>query len=69
MLMRAMLDWCRTNRFITVALHTTDDGQPLYESLGFEPTTEMRLHLVTKPTARKSAAARRLKTPRRGRRT
>ena len=65
MLMRAMLDWCRSNGFITVALHTTDDGRSLYESLGFEPTTEMRLHLVTKPPARKSASARRMKTHRR----
>jgi len=26
-------------------LHAINDGRPLYETLGFEPTTEMRLKL------------------------
>jgi len=28
-----------------ISLHASPFGRPLYESLGFEPTNEMRLHL------------------------
>ena len=28
-----------------VATRASDDGRPLYESLGFEPTNEMRINL------------------------
>lgn len=44
-LMQAMIDWCRAEGFRTVELHASDDGRPLYESLGFQPTNEMRLVL------------------------
>jgi GNAT superfamily N-acetyltransferase len=44
-LMQAMIAWCREQDFAGVALHASDQGRPLYESLGFEPTTEMRLKL------------------------
>ena len=44
-LMQTMIDWCREEGFINVSLHASDQGRPLYESLGFEPTTEMRLKL------------------------
>src|SRR5690242_16994145 len=44
-LMRTMIDWCRKEGFAAVYLHASHDGRPLYESLGFEPTTEMRLKL------------------------
>ncbi len=37
------LDWCRTNGVRNVILHASDEGRPLYESLGFERTNEMRL--------------------------
>jgi hypothetical protein len=40
-----MIDWCRTQGFMNVTLHASDKGRPLYESLGFEPTNEMRLDL------------------------
>ena len=44
-LMRTMIDWCRNEGFAFVYLHSSKDGRPLYEGLGFEPTTEMRLKL------------------------
>ena len=44
-LMQTMIAWCRKQGFAGVALHASDQGRPLYESLGFEPTTEMRLKL------------------------
>ena len=44
-LMEAALDWCRTHGIRTVILHSSDDGRALYESLGFQPTNEMRLLL------------------------
>ncbi len=44
-LMATMIDWCRQEGYAAVYLHASDDGRPLYESLGFEPTTEMRLKL------------------------
>ena len=44
-LMRTMIDWCREQGFAAVYLHSSEDGRPLYEALGFEPTTEMRLKL------------------------
>jgi len=44
-LMERIIEWCRAEGFGTVLLHASDDGRPLYESLGFEPTNEMRLRL------------------------
>jgi GNAT superfamily N-acetyltransferase len=44
-LMQIMIDWCRTEGFAAVYLHASKDGRSLYEALGFEPTTEMRLKL------------------------
>ena len=44
-LMRTMIDWCRNQGLAMVYLHASNDGRALYESLGFEPTTEMRLKL------------------------
>jgi GNAT superfamily N-acetyltransferase len=37
--------WCRAQGYAAVSLHATDDARPLYESLGFLPTNEMRLEL------------------------
>jgi GNAT superfamily N-acetyltransferase len=42
-LMEAALDWCRQNGIDTVILHAAPAGRTLYESLGFQPTNEMRL--------------------------
>lgn len=44
-LMEAVLGWCRENRIDTVILHASPSGRTLYESMGFTPTNEMRLHL------------------------
>lgn len=44
-LMQTMIDWCRKEGFVNVSLHASKFGRPLYESMGFEPTTEMRLKL------------------------
>jgi GNAT superfamily N-acetyltransferase len=44
-LMQAMIAWCAGEGFARVALHASDDGRHLYESLGFEPSNEMRLKL------------------------
>lgn len=41
--MRLMLEWLRQEGFAGVALHASPEGKVLYESLGFQPTNEMRL--------------------------
>lgn len=42
-LMKTMIAWCKDNGFLKVGLHASDEGRPLYESLGFKPTNEMQL--------------------------
>jgi len=44
-LMGTMIQWCRENGFVNVALHASDEGRKLYEQLGFNPTNEMKLEL------------------------
>jgi GNAT superfamily N-acetyltransferase len=44
-LTETILGWCREQAFQWVYLHASEEGRPLYESLGFEPATEMRLRL------------------------
>jgi ribosomal protein S18 acetylase RimI-like enzyme len=44
-LMHTIIDSCREEGFTHVSLHASKDGRALYESLGFEPTSEMRLRL------------------------
>jgi GNAT superfamily N-acetyltransferase len=46
-LMRTALDWCGANAIDHVMLHSSADGRHLYESLGFTPTNEMRLLLLS----------------------
>jgi GNAT superfamily N-acetyltransferase len=41
-LMDTMLAWCRAQEMRYLYLHASDEGRPLYESLGFELTNEMR---------------------------
>jgi GNAT superfamily N-acetyltransferase len=36
------VEWCRANGIGTVILHASDEGRELYQSLGFQPTNEMR---------------------------
>ncbi len=50
-LMRTMIDWCRQQKFAAVYLHASKDGRHLYQSLGFEPTNEMKLK-ISSQTAR-----------------
>lgn len=45
LVMDAILAWCREAGLRTVYLHASDAGRPLYEALGFESTSEMRLRL------------------------
>jgi GNAT superfamily N-acetyltransferase len=45
LVMRGIIDWCRAEGLTMVRLHASDAGRPLYESMGFEPTNEMRLVL------------------------
>jgi GNAT superfamily N-acetyltransferase len=44
-LMDAALGWCLLSKVHTVILHSSDDGRRLYESMGFQPTNEMRIML------------------------
>ena len=41
-------DWCGTQGIHVVILHASDQGRPLYEALGFQPTNEMRVFLTRK---------------------
>jgi hypothetical protein len=45
--MHTMIEWCRKQGLVHVTLHASDKGRPLYQSLGFVPTNEMRLDLRT----------------------
>jgi GNAT superfamily N-acetyltransferase len=48
-LMAEVIDWCQAQHLTELYLHASDEGRALYESLGFEPTTEMRLCLDEQP--------------------
>jgi GNAT superfamily N-acetyltransferase len=41
-LMRVLMEWATAQGADRVVLHASDAGRPLYESLGFGPTNEMR---------------------------
>lgn len=43
MVMNEMLRWCDANQIDLVTLTASDEGRPLYESLGFFGSAEMRL--------------------------
>lgn len=45
-LLEAMVEWSRAEGLPALFLHASADGRPLYEDLGFEPTSEMRLFLT-----------------------
>jgi GNAT superfamily N-acetyltransferase len=45
-IVQAAVDSCRGREMTAVLLHPSDAGRPLYESLGFEPTNEMRYKLA-----------------------
>ena len=44
-IMEAMIAWCKQEGFARVSLHASEQGRPLYESLGFVDSNEMRLNL------------------------
>lgn len=48
-LMNVILEWCRENRIMQITLHASDEGRPLYESLGFVKTNEMRWKAESSP--------------------
>lgn len=39
------LAWCGAHELSTVILHASDAGRPLYQSMGFQASTEMRMIL------------------------
>lgn len=41
--MLTVLDWCAKQGIDPVTLAASQDGKPLYEDLGFEPASEMKL--------------------------
>ena len=41
-MMEAVIRWAATDGIVSLVLHASDDGRPLYETLGFIPTGEMR---------------------------
>ncbi len=43
LLMESVVSYAHERRIRVVTLHASDDGRPLYEKLGFVPTSEMRL--------------------------
>jgi GNAT superfamily N-acetyltransferase len=45
LLTEAIIDWCRANAYHLLVLHASDAGRPVYESLGFRLSNEMRLVL------------------------
>ena len=44
-LTEAAMQWCRSEGIDYVILHASDEGRPLYESLGFRGTNEMHIKL------------------------
>ena len=44
-LMEALIAHCRAEGFASVSLHSSDSTRHLYHSLGFQPTTELKLRL------------------------
>jgi GNAT superfamily N-acetyltransferase len=42
LIVEAILAWGRSNGIGRFTLHASDDGRPLYELFGFQPTNEMR---------------------------
>lgn len=44
-IMEAIHEWCGERGIRTMSLHASDQGRPLYASLGYQPTNEMRMKL------------------------
>lgn len=39
------IEWCRQQGFAMLWLHASNLGRPIYESLGFQPTNEMKVDI------------------------
>jgi GNAT superfamily N-acetyltransferase len=50
-IVREMIRWSRARRYGRVLLHASRFGRPIYERLGFEAGSEMRLELIPQPKA------------------
>lgn len=48
-LMATLMQWARSQGFDRLVLHASDAGRPLYVSLGFVPTNEMRWSPTARP--------------------
>jgi GNAT superfamily N-acetyltransferase len=44
-IMLAIIDWSRERHVSRITLHASNEGRPLYESLGFEDSNEMRMKI------------------------
>jgi len=42
-LMHLMIEWCTAQKIDQLTLSASDEGRPLYQSLGFQQTSDMRL--------------------------
>jgi GNAT superfamily N-acetyltransferase len=43
---QTIVDWCRAQGFGSVFLHASENGRPLYRSMGFQPTSELRFDFM-----------------------
>jgi GNAT superfamily N-acetyltransferase len=48
-LMETILAWVPTTDIARLVLHASAEGRPLYESMGFEPTSELRYARPLRP--------------------
>ncbi len=48
-LMEAVLEECRRRGVLTVVLHASPQGRPMYEQMGFRLTNEVMLRLDRSP--------------------
>jgi hypothetical protein len=44
--------WAEGRGLGALALHASEEGRPLYETLGYEPTNEMRVDFLAMARAR-----------------